>query len=118
VHEGDDDPASGRTDRLQSRQPAPTTHFNPNRERSTYVAKSDGTASDVDFFPGQVEHLLGCAGDDGKGLVELPEGNVVLAHAGGLKGEGDGEGGGSGKVDGGASGVGVTWVCQRPQTDT
>jgi hypothetical protein len=80
------------------------------------VSQSDGTTTDVDLFPGQVEHLLRRAGDDRERLVELPQGDVVLAHARGLEREGHGEGRGGGEVDGRAGGVGVAWQgsARRP----
>jgi hypothetical protein len=42
------------------------------------VTKGDGSTPDVDLFVVESEDLFCCDTDNGEGLVELPEVNVVL----------------------------------------
>lgn len=76
------------------------------KRKTTYVTESDGTTFDVDLGPVQTEHPFGRDTHHGKGLVELPEGDLVLGHTGVLEGKRYGEGRSGGEVDGGTSGVG------------
>lgn len=101
VDQGDDDSAAGGSDGLTISADFGTTGH------ATYVAKRDGTTSDVDLLSGQTKDLLSTNGNDREGLVELPERDVVFRDTGLLEGEGDGEGGGGGEVDGGSGSIGV-----------
>lgn len=85
VHQGDDNSGTRGTDR---------------------VTEGDGTALDVDLGPVQTEHPFSRDAHHGKGLVEFPEGDLVLGHTGILESKGYGEGRGGGEVDGSTSGVG------------
>ena len=69
------------------------------------VADGDGAAVDVDLFGVDAEDLHVGEGDDGEGLVDLVEVDVLGLEAGVLDGLGDGEGGGDGEALGLALGV-------------
>lgn len=63
----------------------------------------------VDFCGVDAEDLFGDADDDGEGLVDFEERDVVDREVGLFEGFGEGDGGGDGEVDGLYTGVGVRW---------
>lgn len=108
VHQGDDNSGTRRTDRLRVFFSCQLEKLLPRqkKKKTTYVTESDGTTFDVDLGPVQTEHPFGRDTHHGKGLVEFPEGDLVLGHTGVLEGKRYGEGRSGGEVDGGTSGVG------------
>jgi hypothetical protein len=67
-----------------------------------------GTVAYVDLGRVEVEDLLGSSNNDGEGLVDLEEGDVLHLDASVLESHGDGDGRGDGEVDGSDGGVGET----------
>lgn len=71
------------------------------------VAQRDGATQRVDLGALKTEDLCVGKNDTGKGLVELPDGNLVLGDASALKGNGDSLGGGNREVNGVHGSIGV-----------
>lgn len=106
VHQGDDNSGTRGTDRLRFSSQFVERRGRESIRKRTYVTEGDGTALDVDLGPVQTEHPFSRDAHHGKGLVEFPEGDLVLGHTGILESKGYGEGRGGGEVDGSTSGIG------------
>lgn len=113
VHQGDDNSGTRGTDRLRFSSQFVERRGRESIRKRTYVTEGDGTALDVDLGPVQTEHPFSRDAHHGKGLVEFPEGDLVLGHTGILEGKGYGEGRGGGEVDGSTGGVGEAFFADQ-----
>lgn len=64
------------------------------------MTQGDGPTVNVNLRPRNVENLLGDVDDDGEGLVDLKQGDVINGQASLLQSLGNGDGRGGGEVDG------------------
>jgi len=72
------------------------------------VTQSDSATVDVDLGSWDVENLLGDVNDNGEGLVDLEQGDVINGQAGFLQSLGDGDSRGGGEVDGVNASIGIS----------
>jgi hypothetical protein len=72
------------------------------------VTQGDSATVDVDLGSWNVENLLCDVNDDGKGLVDFEQGDVVNSQASLLQSLGDGESWGGGEVDGVNASIGIS----------
>jgi len=71
------------------------------------MTQGDSAAVDVDLRSWDVENLLGDVNDNGEGLVDLEQGDVINGQSSFLQSLGDGDGRGGGEVDGVNASVGI-----------
>ena len=72
------------------------------------VTQGDGATIDIDLGSWDVEDLFCDVNDDGKGLIDLEQGDIVDRQAGFLQSLGDGDGWGGGEVDGVNASIGIS----------
>jgi len=73
------------------------------------MTQGNGATVNVDFGPWDAKNLLCDVNDDGEGLVNLEQGDVVNGKASFLESLGDGDSGSGGEVDGINTRISISW---------
>lgn len=73
------------------------------------MAQGNGTTVNVYLGPWDVENLFGDVDDNGKGLIDLEQGDIVDIQASLLQSYGYGDSRGGGEINGVNASIGMSW---------